>query len=133
MARIQRKKVPARKKKRVGEENASSQVIQGNESVQTESEMEAAATAAERRKKGIQPQKRFGQMEQTAVMRLVDRYVGPWIQFLREVKIELSKVVWPSRNQTIGSTAVVIVFVFLVALFLGIIDLALSSLVRLLI
>jgi preprotein translocase subunit SecE len=29
------------------------------------------------------------------------------IQFLREVKVELKKVTWPSRKQTVGSTVVV--------------------------
>ena len=52
------------------------------------------------------------------------------IQFLREVKIELKKVTWPSRKQTIGSTAVVIALVLLISLFLGFVDIGLSSLMR---
>ena len=38
---------------------------------------------------------------------------------------------WPSRKETIGSTAVVLVLVLLASLFLGAVDLALSRLVRL--
>ena len=53
------------------------------------------------------------------------------VQFLREVKVELTKVTWPSKKQTIGSTAVVIVFVFVIAFFLGIVDIGLSNLIRL--
>ena len=53
------------------------------------------------------------------------------IQFLREVKVELKKVTWPSRKQTIGSTAVVIALVMLISLFLGVVDMGLSSLVQL--
>ena len=53
------------------------------------------------------------------------------IQFLREVKVELKKVTWPSRKQTMGSTAVVIVLVIIIALFLGLVDLGLSNIIRL--
>lgn len=52
------------------------------------------------------------------------------IQFLREVKIELKKVTWPSRKQTMGSTVVVIILVIIVSLFLGLVDFGLSSLIR---
>ena len=53
--------------------------------------------------------------------------------YLREVVFELRKVIWPSRKETIGSTAVVLVIVGLVAVFLGIVDLVLSRLVKLLV
>ncbi len=43
-------------------------------------------------------------------------------QFLREVKTELKKVAWPSRKDTLSGTAVVLVAVFIIALFLGIVD-----------
>ena len=43
-------------------------------------------------------------------------------KFLREVKIELKKVVWPTRAEISGSTGVVIVTVIIVAVYLGIID-----------
>jgi preprotein translocase subunit SecE len=52
------------------------------------------------------------------------------IQFLREVKIELKKVTWPSRKQTIGSTVVVVVLVLIISLFLGVVDIGLSNLIR---
>ena len=51
-------------------------------------------------------------------------------QFLREVKVELKKVTWPSRKQTIGSTAVVIALVMLISLFLGVVDFGISGLIR---
>ncbi len=47
----------------------------------------------------------------------------------REVKIELKKVVFPTRAEVIGSTKVVVVLVLMVAIFLGLIDLLLSKLV----
>ena len=51
-------------------------------------------------------------------------------EFIREVKVELKKVVWPTRKQTTGTTVVVILFVFIVAAFLGLFDLGLSKLVQ---
>ncbi len=53
--------------------------------------------------------------------------------YVREVVVELKKVIWPSRKETMGSTAVVLVIVGLSAVFLGIVDLILSRLVRVLI
>lgn len=50
--------------------------------------------------------------------------------FLREVKVELKKVTWPTRKQTTGTTIVVIIFVFIVAAFLGLFDFGLSKLVQ---
>ena len=51
-------------------------------------------------------------------------------QFLREVKQELKKVTWPSRKDALSGTAVVLVAVFVIAIFLGIVDSGLSNLVR---
>ncbi len=51
--------------------------------------------------------------------------------FFREVKNELKKVVFPSKDEVIGSTKVVLVLVLIIATFLGIIDMLLSKLVRL--
>lgn len=50
--------------------------------------------------------------------------------FLREVKAELKKVVWPAKNQTVASTVVVIVLVIIVSSFLGLFDLGLKGLIR---
>ena len=49
------------------------------------------------------------------------------INFLKEVKLELSKVSWSNRQELIGSTVVVIVITGITALFIGIIDLFLSK------
>lgn len=59
-----------------------------------------------------------------------NNYYQRALQFLREVKIELKKVTWPSRKQTVGSTVVVIILVVIISLFLGVVDIGLSSLVR---
>ena len=44
------------------------------------------------------------------------------ITFLKEVKVELAKVSWPTRNQTVLYTLVVIGFSLFVAVFLGLLD-----------
>ena len=51
-------------------------------------------------------------------------------QFFREVRVELKKVTWPSRKETIASTSVVLITVVLVSFFLGIVDLGLSRLIK---
>jgi len=54
-------------------------------------------------------------------------------QFFIEVKIELKKVVFPSREEVIGSTKVVVVLVIIMAVFLGLIDMLLSKLIGMLV
>jgi len=49
--------------------------------------------------------------------------------FLTEVKVELKKVNWPSRQDTIASTGVVVVVVLVISFYLGIIDILLSRMV----
>jgi len=51
--------------------------------------------------------------------------------FLREVKIEIKKVVFPTKDELIGSTWVVIIVVLIISLFLGIVDLGLSKIIGL--
>lgn len=52
-------------------------------------------------------------------------------QFFNEVKIETKKVVYPNREELIGSTWVVIITVMVISVFLGIVDLALAKIVGL--
>jgi preprotein translocase subunit SecE len=52
-------------------------------------------------------------------------------QFLKEAKVELKKVTWPTPKQTLASTSVVIVVVVIISLFLGIVDFGLSKIIRL--
>lgn len=50
-------------------------------------------------------------------------------QYLREVKIETKKVTFPSKRDTISTTAVVIMVVLLIGVYLGIVDFFLSKLI----
>ena len=56
---------------------------------------------------------------------LVQRVSG----FLQEFKTEMKKVTWPGRKETASSTAVVIVTVMIIVLFLGLVDYALGRIV----
>jgi len=55
------------------------------------------------------------------------------VQFLREVKTELKKVNWPNKKQTISSTGVVLALVAIVSVFLGLVDMLLARVVRIVI
>ncbi len=54
------------------------------------------------------------------------------IQFFKESRAELKKVVWPTRDDVISSIKVVIVSTILVALILGLLDLGFTELFRIL-
>jgi preprotein translocase subunit SecE len=49
------------------------------------------------------------------------------IQFFKEIKTELTRVTWPGRKEVINSTIVVLTTVFLISLFLWVVDLALQK------
>ena len=51
------------------------------------------------------------------------------IQFLSEVRSEVKKVTWPTKKEAIGGTVVVLVVVFIMALFLGLVDMLLSKII----
>ena len=51
-------------------------------------------------------------------------------EFVREVMAEFRKVTWPSRQELINSTVVVITVTVVVALFLGGVDIVLARVVE---
>ena len=51
-------------------------------------------------------------------------------EFVREVIAEFRKVTWPSRQELINSTVVVIAVTVVVALFLGSVDIMLAKIVE---
>jgi len=52
-------------------------------------------------------------------------------EYMKDVRIELTKVSWPTREELRDSTVVVIVTVLLVAAFIGIVDQGLNRVVAL--
>ena len=131
MGRLQRKKAAGTKKKKKQKTGATASA-----GVQTSNDTGLKkAAVAETRNKDIQTAKTVPLKKQPQVARAVPaktktNFLNKTIQFLREVKIELKKVTWPSRKQTIGSTVVVLILVLLISLFLGVVDMGLSQLIR---
>jgi preprotein translocase subunit SecE len=67
--------------------------------------------------------------------------MGEWIQkiqetvrhsveFFKEAWQELKKVHWPTRKETYAATAVVVIVVLLIALFLALVDFGLSRVIQ---
>jgi preprotein translocase subunit SecE len=52
--------------------------------------------------------------------------------FTKETKIELRKVVWPTRDETVKTTGMIMIAVVIVAIFLWIVDALFSWMVQLL-
>lgn len=127
MARLQRKKTASPKKKKKKADRA--EAAQGGNSTAAKQTALSVPSAGGIKKGQVTPQKKA-----TAKTRQepgkIKGYFDTSVQFLREVKVELKKVTWPPRKQTIGSTVVVIILVMIISLFLGVVDIGLSSLLR---
>jgi len=52
-------------------------------------------------------------------------------EFIQQVRREVTKVTWPTRKETIITTVMVFIFVFLVAIFFFFVDQLLSYIVKL--
>ena len=118
MGRIQRKKDPSKKKalRETKTETDTAETSSGEAPAQPKlaSVAKKSAVSSKAAKPAVQEQ----------------NFLHKSIQFLREVKVELKKVTWPSRKQTMGSTVVVLVLVIIISLFLGVVDFGLSSLIQ---
>jgi preprotein translocase subunit SecE len=126
MARLQRKKRVKKKKKQSAEGTASTKA--GNDAVAKETELLTGSVKSVKAKAYSARQKSLTRTK--AEPGKLKGYIDKGLQFLREVKVELKKVVWPSRKQTIGSTVVVLILVMIISVFLGLVDIGLSSLIR---
>lgn len=65
-------------------------------------------------------------------MEKVKAFLRETAQFFREVKVELQKVTFPTRQETVGSTIVVLVLTVILAIYLGFSDWALARIVKML-
>jgi preprotein translocase subunit SecE len=50
--------------------------------------------------------------------------------FLESVQVELGKVTWPTRKETVATTGVVVFIVFLISIYLGACDIVMAKLMR---
>ncbi|RLC33215.1 MAG: preprotein translocase subunit SecE [Deltaproteobacteria bacterium] len=124
MGRLQRKKTPNRKKK-INDVAVSGP---GKKPATGQGSRVTAADSSETKKR--QQSFKKTKIVKGATGKKKNTYIDRAVQFLREVKVELKKVAWPSRKQTIGSTVVVIVLVIIISFFLGAVDIGLSGLIR---
>ncbi len=122
MARMQRKKTEAEKKRKKKAPLSGSNTATADTS-HSEAVVSDPVAPAEKRKP-IQPSRPAASAASSILQG--DGKIAQWVEFLREVKIELGKVVWPTRKQTVGSTVVVIILVILLSAFLGTVDVCLS-------
>ena len=51
-------------------------------------------------------------------------------EFFEESQVEIKKVVWPSRKETVQTSIAVLALVVVMSLFLGFVDLSLTKLVE---
>ena len=49
-------------------------------------------------------------------------------RFLRDAMIELRKVAWPTRQETISSTGIVLLTIVIMGAYIGVVDMLLSGL-----
>ncbi|WP_028325332.1 preprotein translocase subunit SecE [Desulfatirhabdium butyrativorans] len=130
MGRLLKKKDPGDKKKKKAEDlEGSNQKISGQPLVQGTSQSGQAMAVQNSTIKMPAFKASADGKGLPAVAQ--NKHVEKSLQFLREVRVELKKVTWPTRKQTIGTTIAVIVLVLIISMFLGLIDIGLSSLLQL--
>jgi preprotein translocase subunit SecE len=82
------------------------------------------------RQKGLQSvPKKTGEKKKDEGLSIF-RHIGKAGQFLKESKLELKKVKWPTRKELLASTAVVIVLTLVVAFYLGLVDFGLIKIIK---
>jgi preprotein translocase subunit SecE len=72
----------------------------------------------------------FGGIVLGLVLFGVSRYGRNFWQFVLESRVELRKVFWPTRQETMTTTMVVLVFVAIASLFFWLLDLLLATVTR---
>jgi len=126
MGKLQKKKPAGKKKKKKQGDGGTADAVSASGTAV--SQVSSISDAVRNKKKTVAAFKKPAASARPAKVR--EGHIENVLQFLREVKIELKKVTWPTRAQALGSTAVVIVLVLIISLFLGLVDGGLSSLVR---
>ncbi len=126
MGRLLKKKEPSQKKKNKCDEKKSAE--SETETARLNFTNQTTAGTVKENQQKIAPVKKA--IAGGSMYKINNKYVDQALQFLREVKVELKKVAWPSRKQAMGSTIVVVMLVLLVSFFLGIVDVGLSSLIK---
>jgi preprotein translocase subunit SecE len=129
MGRLKRKKTTTKKKAKGPVVNQAAPTP-GKKDVVENKDVSIAAPTSEAKPKKIVPLKKTSIGNKVVPAKQKKNFYDKSLQFLREVKIELKKVTWPSRKQAMGSTVVVLILVVIISVFLGAVDVGLSSLIQ---
>ncbi len=114
-----RKKRWSREESRLG---SGSEVISKSDSVPATDEHGI-------RQKNRQVISKSGYEKDTKARNVISGYLSIIVQFLRDAKMELKKVKWPTRKELLASTTMVILLAIAIAFFLGLIDLGLTKVI----
>lgn len=128
MGRLPRKKTSTKKKKTTDQNSEAT--VQGQDNGEGAEKATSGTSTKAVKNRAVVQKKAYTPASKPTAGSGKPKFIDQSIQFLREVKVELKKVTWPTRKQTIGSTIVVIILVMIISVFLGMCDVGLSSLVR---
>lgn len=128
MGRLLRKKPTGAKKQKKTVGDGSDAQTENKVAVKPQAGASAAASKDAGRRPSPSSPKPPSVAARSASRTLNIGFVNKSVQFLREVKMELKKVTWPTRKQAIGSTVVVVLLVMIISLFLGVVDIGWSNL-----
>ena len=124
MGRLQRKKSLAVRKKKKDKEASRASIPVKNK---TDAVLPEDSVKAAKKQKAIAPRKPLS-IAKPVPPQQKRTIISKTVQFLREVKMELKKVTWPTREEAINLTIIVIVVTFGMSAFLGIVDFLFSRL-----
>ncbi len=91
-----------------------------------------ASTKADKaaQKTGSTPKKAASKPQEKSAKRGIAEKATQLREFFEESKVEIKKVTWPTRKETITTSIAVVVLTIIVSLYLGIVDFALSRVVE---
>ena len=121
-------KKSAQKKKKKGSRKKTDVSVRPKSSASGDAK--SSRPSGEAKGKTLQPVSRKEPEKRAEGKANIVKYLNVATQFLRESKMELKKVKWPTRKELLASTAMVIFLVLIVSLFLGVIDFGLSKLIK---
>jgi len=120
-------KTSHKKRKKRGSRKTDS--LRSEPEIVSKSDSVPAITEKEMKRKDRQAISKSGYEKDIKVGNTILGYINIAIQFLRDSRMELKKVKWPTRKELLASTSMVVILVLAIAFFLGLIDLVLLRII----
>ena len=120
-------KTSHKKRKKRGSRKTDS--LRSEPEIVSKSDSVPAITEKEMKRKDRQVISKSGYEKDIKVGNTILGYINIAIQFLRDSRMELKKVKWPTRKELLASTSMVVILVLAIAFFLGLIDLVLLRII----